>query len=365
MHRQPRILDLFGALAAVVVAVSGALVDTTAAAEPTMVVQAGDTLSQIALEHGVTVERLAALNRIDDPNRIYAGQTLVLEIAKPVTAKPVTAKPAPSTSHLIQPGEYLIAIADHYGTTVAAIATENRLTNPSFIRAGDRLHIPGVAAPPSKPARPSAAVVTTALHVVLAGENLTGIAALYGTTIAAIAQANAIGNPSYIRAGDRLLIPGGKPLRAAAARPSAAKPRSMPNLSAPQQEVRTVIVEEARRFGVPPALALAIGWQESGWRQGVVSRAGAVGVMQLLPATGDWVAATMLHEPVRIGELRSNIRAGVRLVAHYLERYGGDRDRTLAAYYQGQRAVDTIGIYAVSWPYISSVRALEALFSGS
>ena len=105
--------------------------------------------------------------------------------------------------------------------------------------------------------------------------------------------------------------------------------------------------------------------KESGWRQGVVSEAGAVGVMQLLPGTGDWVAAAMLHEPVRIGELRSNVRAGVRLLAHYLERYSGDRDRTLAAYYQGQRAVDTLGIYTTSWRYISSVRALETLFSGS
>lgn len=375
MHRQPRILDLFGALAAVVIAVSGALVDTAAAAEPTLVVRYGETLSQIALQHGVTVERLAALNRIEDPNRIYAGQTLTLGTSLPVPSKPAPAKssapkpapakPAPSTSHLIQAGEYLIAIADHYGTTVAAIAAANQLTNPSFIRAGDRLRIPGVAAPSSRSGKSSSIVVATALHVVLVGENLTGIAARYGTTIVAIAEANGIDDPSFIRAGDRLRIPGAKPVAAAVTRASAAKPRSMPTLSATQQQVRAVVLEEARRFAVPPALALAVAWQESGWRQGVVSEAGAVGVMQLLPGTGDWVAAAMLHEPVRIGELRSNVRAGVRLLAHYLERYSGDRDRTLAAYYQGQRAVDTLGIYTTSWRYISSVRALETLFSGS
>ena len=136
-------------------------------------------------------------------------------------------------------------------------------------------------------------------------------------------------------------------------------------LSASQSEVRAVILEEAQRLGVPPALALAVAWQESGWRQGVVSEAGAVGVMQLLPATGDWVAGAILHEPVDIGQLRSNVRAGVKLLAHYLERYAGDRDRALAAYYQGQRAVDTLGIYPMSRPYIASILALEALFSGS
>ncbi len=85
--------------------------------------------------------------------------------------------------------------------------------------------------------------------------------------------------------------------------------------------------------------------------------------MQLLPATGDWVAEAMLHEPVDIGELRSNVRAGVCLLAYYLARYGGDRDRALAAYYQGQRAVDTLGIYPMSRPYIASIRALEVIFT--
>jgi LysM repeat protein len=375
MHPQPRILVIIGAMAAVTVAVGGTLADSTAAAEPTIVVEAGDTLSQIALEHGLTVEGLTALNRLGDPNRIYAGQELMLEAAKPVAAKPVALKPVAAKPvaakpvaaarppaaqfaakiHLIQAGEYLIAIADRYGTTVAAIAQANHLSNPSFIRAGDSLRIPGAAATaPSKPAAAAAAAIPTAaitLHVVKSGENLTGIAAHYGTTIAAIAQANAIANLSFIRAGDELRIPGARPARAAAA-----KSHSMPGLSAAQRRVRALIVDEAHRFAVPPALALAVAWQESGWRQGALSEAGAVGVMQLLPATGDWVAQGILHEPVDIGELRSNVRAGVCLLAHYLDRYGGDRDRTLAAYYQGQRAVDTIGIYPMSRPYIASIR---------
>ncbi|MDP9244427.1 MAG: LysM peptidoglycan-binding domain-containing protein [Chloroflexota bacterium] len=382
MHPQPRILVIIGAMAAFTVAIGGALADSTAAAEPTIVVEAGDTLSQIALEHGLTVEGLTALNRLGDPNRIYAGQELMLEAPTPAAPTPAAPRPAaprpavprPAAAaqppaaqvaariHLIQAGECLIAIADRYGTTVAAIAQANHLSNPSFIRAGDRLRIPRpVATPPGRPAA-AAATPTTAitLHMVQAGENLTSVAAHYGTTIAAIAQANAITNPSFIRAGDQLRIPGARPARAAAA-----KSHSMPGLSAAQRQVRAVIVEEAHLFAVPPALALAVAWQESGWRQGALSEAGAVGVMQLLPATGVWVAQGILHEPVDIGELRSNVRAGVCLLAHYLDRYGGDRDRTLAAYYQGQRAVDTLGIYAMSRPYIASILALEVRFTGS
>jgi soluble lytic murein transglycosylase-like protein len=72
----------------------------------------------------------------------------------------------------------------------------------------------------------------------------------------------------------------------------------------------------------------------------------------------------MLGARVDIDEMRQNVRAGLRLLAHYLARYHGDRDRVLAAYYQGQTATDRHGIYAVSRPYIASIKVLEQLFGG-
>ena len=141
-------------------------------------------------------------------------------------------------------------------------------------------------------------------------------------------------------------------------------PASMAKLVAKRDAVRRVIVEEANRYKVPAALALAVAWQESGWRQDVVSHAGAVGVMQLMPATADWVGDAMLGAPVEIDDLRHNVRAGVRLLAHYLGHYKGDRDRVLAAYYQGQWAVDHHGIYRVSRPYIASIKVLVRIFGG-
>ena len=67
---------------------------------------------------------------------------------------------------------------------------------------------------------------------------------------------------------------------------------------------------------------------------------------------------------MNMSDTRENIRAGVRLLAHYLARYAGDRDRVLAAYYQGQTAVDRYGVYSVSRPYIASILVLERLFGG-
>jgi soluble lytic murein transglycosylase-like protein len=140
-------------------------------------------------------------------------------------------------------------------------------------------------------------------------------------------------------------------------------PASMAALVARRDAVRQVIVEEARGFGVPEAFALAVAWQESGWQQDVVSQAGAIGVMQLLPTTAEWVGEAMLGATIDPSDLRQNVRGGVRLLAHYLDRYDGDRDRVLAAYYQGQTAVDRHGIYHVTRPYIASIALLEAMFT--
>jgi soluble lytic murein transglycosylase-like protein len=127
---------------------------------------------------------------------------------------------------------------------------------------------------------------------------------------------------------------------------------------------RPINVEEAATFGVPASLALAVAWQESGWQQSVVSRAGAVGIMQLMPATAAWVGEAMLGAPVDMYDTRQNVRAGVQLLAYYLTRYGGNHELVLAAYYQGQRALDLHGIYPVSRPYIASILALESFFGG-
>jgi soluble lytic murein transglycosylase-like protein len=198
---------------------------------------------------------------------------------------------------------------------------------------------------------------------VRSGEHLTGIARHYGVTIAEVVAANGIANASRIYAGQRLTIPGTAPAAASPARAGGPMPASMAELTARRAAVRGAIEEEARRFGVPPAFALAVAWQESGWQQAVVSSAGAIGVMQLLPATADWVGEAMLGTSVNPRDLRQNVRGGVRLLAHYLDRYDGDRAKVLAAYYQGQAALDRHGIYAMTRPYIASIAVLEALFA--
>ena len=137
----------------------------------------------------------------------------------------------------------------------------------------------------------------------------------------------------------------------------------MSTLIASRAGIGSIIRAEASAQGVPVAFALAVAWQESGWRPGVVSSARAVGVMQLTPATADWVGASMLGHRVDLYDARSNVQAGIALLKHYLARYHGDRSLALAAYYQGQTAADRYGVYPMTRPYIASILALEAFFA--
>lgn len=369
--QRPRFLALIAATSAAI-ALGPAIGAVALAAEPTIVVQRGDTLTGIAKRVNVPMSELIRLNALADPNRIFAGQELRIgtdpAVAPPAAAPVPAATSAASVVHIVQRGENLTWIARRYGVSVGAVVTANGLSDPGRIYGGQQLIIPGSTPAPtaapvfSAPAAPAPAVAQT--HVIQRGETLIGIARRYGVSVADIAAANGIADASRIFGGQPITIPAGSasaPVDTSPAAPASAVPASMQSLMFQRDAVRQMIVEEAATFGVPAAFALAVAWQESGWQQSVVSHAGAVGIMQLMPATAAWVGEAMLGTPVDMYDARQNVRAGVRLLAHYLGRYGGSHELALAAYYQGQRALDLHGIYAVSRPYIASVLALEAL----
>ena len=108
--------------------------------------------------------------------------------------------------------------------------------------------------------------------------------------------------------------------------------------------MRSAIDYWARVYGVDPTLARALAWMESGFQQDVVSSVGALGVMQLLPETWEFVDAVLLG--VRTPRnYQGNVRAGVRYLRWQLDEFGGNRRLALAGWYQGARAVREIGLY--------------------
>jgi murein DD-endopeptidase MepM/ murein hydrolase activator NlpD len=147
-----------------------------AAQEPTVstttyIVQPGDTLSLIARRYNTTVQAIAELNDILNPNLIHVGQRLIIPSAG--TSAPSVGQPqdaALSQVHIVQPGETLTRIALRYGMTISAIVAANDLTNPSLILVGQRLLIPGST--PSKPLPSPFVVVELKPLPVIQGQTL-------------------------------------------------------------------------------------------------------------------------------------------------------------------------------------------------
>lgn len=111
----------------------------------------------------------------------------------------------------------------------------------------------------------------------------------------------------------------------------------------------------AASFGVDRALVRAVIHAESGYRADAISRKGAQGLMQLMPATA---ARFDVGDPF---DAAQNIRGGVRYLAWLLRRFGGDIDLTLAAYNSGEAAVARyVGVppYAETQAYVARVKRL-------
>jgi LysM repeat protein len=101
----------------------------------THIVQPGENLFRISLKYGTTVEAIAAVNGVINPNIVYVGQELTIP----------KGSLAPGTGvryHVVQPGETLWSIALRYDTTPWKIAAANGISNISFIYAGRTLRIP-------------------------------------------------------------------------------------------------------------------------------------------------------------------------------------------------------------------------------
>ncbi len=340
---------------------------SSAGSAASYMVRAGDSLWDIASVRGIDVSVLLVANGLTPTSTILPGQRLKIPGGGGAAAP--AGRPSEDGTYVVRPGDTVWDIAGGAGLDVHDLLAANGLTFDSVVLPGKRLVVPGgrSAARAAAKASRTASADTGAIEVtVRAGDSLWSIAQRYGVSVTSLGKANGIGTDSSILPGDRLTVVGSVASSAAAPSTSGRLAdaagtnlsylNSQPNQS--RTELQSMISSTARLHGVDPSLVLAISWQESRWTQNAVSEANAIGVMQCLPSTAQWVSG-MLGRHLDLLDPQDNVTCGVVLLRSLL-RSADSESQAIAAYYQGLASIQQRGMYQDTVDYVASVLAYKS-----
>lgn len=127
------------------------------------------------------------------------------------------------------------------------------------------------------------------------------------------------------------------------------------------QQFAAALKQAAQAANISPALLAAVVWQESRWNPQAVSRKGAMGLAQLMPATAR-ILGVNPADPI------ANLNGGARYLRQLLDQFGGDVERALAAYNAGPGRVRNAGgvpAIAETKAYVTSiVRRVSSVSTG-
>ncbi|HEX6713434.1 MAG TPA: LysM peptidoglycan-binding domain-containing protein, partial [Thermoleophilaceae bacterium] len=273
-------------------------------------VQPGETLWTIAAANNFTTRSLAAANGLSEDSQVVLGSTIQIPSISEASAALANAgitgsssgsgtttstapAAAPGGSYAVQAGDTLSGIAAAHGVSLSALAAANGVGSDSFAIAGTTLKIPSASVAPGTSSS-SAAPPPLGGYTVRPGDSLSGIAAQAGVSMQQLAWMNGLNPDNYLLAGTVIKLPTGA---SAPANPNPAPAQTIVPQAAPNPTNESVsssqIAQVAAQHGVPASLASAIGWQESGFNNAMVSSANARGVMQIMPGTWDWVNKTL------------------------------------------------------------------------
>jgi LysM repeat protein len=313
-------------------------------------IAAGESLTSVAAADGLSVAQLAAANGLSSMSQLVAGTTLLIPPQGGAVAGALTtaATVAPSASTTAAPGGDGDGDADDPGVATTGVTPTATATAPA-----------------------------SGAYVVQPGDTLSAIAARAGISVDALAAANGLDPNGVLLSGSVLGLSGSSGATATPVSttvssvasqpigPAAEGTPGAPPYPTPETLSASQVASIASSDGVSPSLADAIGWQESGFNNDLVSSAGAVGVMQILPGTWDWIQRTLTAgTALSPSSATDNVRGGVLMLHSLLNSTGGDSALAAAGYYQGLASVQQNGMYSDTQQYVNDVMALRQQFGG-
>lgn len=258
-------------------------------------------------------------------------------------------------TYQVKRADTLTSIGQYFGVSVSELARVNGISSADYIYSGQVLTIPG-----SKQAS----------YTIKSGDTLSSIARRFGVDPAALVSMNGLSSPDKILAGRTLSLSGTAPAAASAPAPQSLGKAPASATTGPKAApgdrwaLHPVFDHWAQQYGVPADLVKAIAYQESGWQAHVVSNVGAKGVMQIMPATEEWISRSLLRSPTVLDAHvpEQGIQMGVRYVRYLLDYFDGNTELAIAAYYQGQGSVMKKGLYTDTKQYVANVQLIRKRF---
>lgn len=163
-------------------------------------VQRGNTLNQIANRYSTTVQEIASINNIQNPNLIYPGE--ILRILTNSTISGNEERGTGDVIYTVARGNTLLQIAKNYNVSVEHIVELNDIQNPNLIYPGEKLRITESDVTNLKPIDNTSNIY----YIVKSGDTLSSIARRFGISLNQIIQSNDIQNPNLIYPGQRIII---------------------------------------------------------------------------------------------------------------------------------------------------------------
>jgi beta-lactamase class A/LysM repeat protein len=292
----------------------------------------------------------------------------VLILASLFGGRSLVANIGDGAQHAVKPGETLSGIAVQYGLTVDQLAGLNGIAEPDRVTVGQTVKLPAPPATASQPPASQAVAQASAKptgapteYVVQAGDNLSAIAKSLGVSLRALLEANGLDDPDRLKIGQKLTVPAGATAPAATTAAAAAPKPSASTASAPamsQQSAPTTgqqaapaagdeygaaLDRLAQQYNVDPALVRALAWIDTDGKPQRLDAPGGVGYLTVTDKTFEYIQASLVKRTLDRANTTDNLEAGVAYVASMLK-WGSEETKGLAGFLQGPGSVRTNGI---------------------